>query len=595
MINFALIQHRWLSLVALATGVVSCSSVDSQIHNELNTKKLDSSVMAAREGGVKFSQVLDKNIRSKTDPRRADFFKIAEQGLATRGTSKQKYWSDLCDEKYPKEAGCGFLKPNWYKVWLETDFEDQASAPNLKLPVEKLKKRKRDRPLVETLAKNLREGIWQPLPKQKPGDYYRALKTFSSWTDGLAAVEKAVLQPGVCAPSELYNFLGLKSEEFFPSKEYLARSVGLYTRANECGENTKYTLNARFRLGLLSILQEDCGTARPVFEKVAEGVMNDYSSRARYWIAWCAKDRADKVGFFQLYDSLFRSNPLGFHTISLVRGDKMITDNLGQPLDPIVMMRTNKDPKIDAWLELLEQMDLQGRKDIVRSLLIPVRLQIEDLSKLDPAIRLYISTFAYRANDTLALFRILDSVFRTQAEYIVDSTLKLFYPLEQMDLIVQHAGKLNPLLIAALIRQESAFAVHARSPVGAMGLMQLMPATARIMKHGVRKKDLLRPEINIEIGTKYFENLIKRFDGDVELALASYNAGPEVVDRWVARYPRKNRMLFLDLIPYSETRNYVTLIGRNYYWYSQLYRKQMMEKWGLAKIEPTTFSAYEPL
>jgi soluble lytic murein transglycosylase len=108
-----------------------------------------------------------------------------------------------------------------------------------------------------------------------------------------------------------------------------------------------------------------------------------------------------------------------------------------------------------------------------------------------------------------------------------------------------------------------------------MGLMQLMPGTARLMDRRVRKKDLIKPEVNIRLGVRYFQMLVDRFNGDVELALASYNAGSEVVDRWQRRYPTQNRLLFLDLMPYAETRNYVTLIGRNYYWYSKIYGDQI--------------------
>jgi soluble lytic murein transglycosylase len=183
----------------------------------------------------------------------------------------------------------------------------------------------------------------------------------------------------------------------------------------------------------------------------------------------------------------------------------------------------------------------------------------------------------------------LDSVFRTQSEYVVDSTLRLFYPLRFSETIVQEAKKVNPLLVAALIRQESAFQETVKSRVGAVGLMQLMPATARLMDRKVKRASLLRPEVNIRIGVRYFQALIDRFGGDVELALASYNAGAEVVDRWQKRYPTKNRLLFLDLMPYAETRNYVTLIGRNYYWYTKIYGDQLKDPKGIADTTPSEF------
>lgn len=113
--------------------------------------------------------------------------------------------------------------------------------------------------------------------------------------------------------------------------------------------------------------------------------------------------------------------------------------------------------------------------------------------------------------------------------------------------------------------------------------MQLMPATARVLDHRVRKFQLLNADINLRLGIQYFEILVDRYNGDVELALAAYNAGAEVVDRWQKRYTVKNRLLFLDLIPFAETRNYVTLIGRNYYWYSKIYSDQLKTTNGIAQ------------
>jgi soluble lytic murein transglycosylase len=104
-----------------------------------------------------------------------------------------------------------------------------------------------------------------------------------------------------------------------------------------------------------------------------------------------------------------------------------------------------------------------------------------------------------------------------------------------------------------------------------MGLMQLMPATARMFGGIRRKADLYKPEANVRVGTRYFSYLIERYSGDVELALAAYNAGPSRVDEWLKRYPVGSRMLFLDMIPFRETREYVASIARNYYWYKLLY------------------------
>jgi len=87
----------------------------------------------------------------------------------------------------------------------------------------------------------------------------------------------------------------------------------------------------------------------------------------------------------------------------------------------------------------------------------------------------------------------------------------------------------------------------------------------------VSKMALFDPKTNIRLGVRFFSRLTERYGGDVEMALAAYNAGPEKVDTWLQRYPVDNRLLFVDLIPFRETREYVASIARNYVFYKRLY------------------------
>jgi soluble lytic murein transglycosylase-like protein len=117
------------------------------------------------------------------------------------------------------------------------------------------------------------------------------------------------------------------------------------------------------------------------------------------------------------------------------------------------------------------------------------------------------------------------------------------------DLIVEHA-RLNGVrtdLVRAVVQVESAFNPNARSPKGAMGLMQLMPATAK--QYGVA--DPYNPGENVRAGVRYLRGLLDRFGNNEELALAAYNAGPGAVDKYKNAVP-----------PYRETRNYVAQIGQ---------------------------------
>ena len=121
----------------------------------------------------------------------------------------------------------------------------------------------------------------------------------------------------------------------------------------------------------------------------------------------------------------------------------------------------------------------------------------------------------------------------------------------KLDWIIFRAGEregVDPRFIHAVIQQESRYQTRAVSHAGAQGLMQLMPATAK--RFGC--DDVNDPEANIAAGTKYLSWLLKRFEGNVELALAGYNAGEGAVDKYKG------------IPPYKETQNYVVKIVGNY-------------------------------
>ena len=149
-----------------------------------------------------------------------------------------------------------------------------------------------------------------------------------------------------------------------------------------------------------------------------------------------------------------------------------------------------------------------------------------------------------------------------QAEYWSDLTLR--FPLPHRESIFAHARQydLDPALIYGVIRQESAFMEDARSPVGALGLMQLMPntgkQTARALKIRYRgTQALLQSDQNIRLGSAYLNKLLRRFNGSPVLAAAAYNAGPHRVTRWLPKDSSMHASLWMERIPFKETRKYV--------------------------------------
>jgi soluble lytic murein transglycosylase len=136
---------------------------------------------------------------------------------------------------------------------------------------------------------------------------------------------------------------------------------------------------------------------------------------------------------------------------------------------------------------------------------------------------------------------------------------------------------LDPLLVAGLIRQESAFEPDARSVSDAFGLMQLLPKTARQVARQQRlrysRARLTDPDYNVRLGTAYFAGLEKQF-GSVEAALAAYNAGEDRVVSWTAGQTYHEPAEFVESIPFTQTRLYVQIITRNAAIYRRLYGAQ---------------------
>ena len=129
-------------------------------------------------------------------------------------------------------------------------------------------------------------------------------------------------------------------------------------------------------------------------------------------------------------------------------------------------------------------------------------------------------------------------------------------------------------LVHAVMRQESAFSTEALSPVGARGLMQLMPQTAARAASEIQltfdPEHVQRPGVNVRLGAFYLSKLLRGFDGNPAVAAAAYNAGPHAVKRWLETKEERELDLWVARIPYGETRAYVQRVMGNYYRYQWL-------------------------
>jgi soluble lytic murein transglycosylase len=177
-----------------------------------------------------------------------------------------------------------------------------------------------------------------------------------------------------------------------------------------------------------------------------------------------------------------------------------------------------------------------------------------------------LANLLYDARDFYRAFRI----YRVHLSNSKDAShLPLGYPMRLVESVRERAAaeSADPFLVAAVMREESHFNPGAVSPVGAMGLMQIMPSTgrqiAKELGEGFRKGSLLDPGTSIKFGSWYLGQILKRFNGDAVLAIAGYNAGPNAAARWASSLPGATDE-FVESIPYEETRGYVKRVLRSY-------------------------------
>ncbi len=155
--------------------------------------------------------------------------------------------------------------------------------------------------------------------------------------------------------------------------------------------------------------------------------------------------------------------------------------------------------------------------------------------------------------------------------------LKKLYPKKYSEYVEQSSEKyeIEEEWIYALIKGESNFNQNCISKSGAIGLMQIIESTAIEVSDevGIEKIDLREAKTNIEIGTKYFSNLVKYFKGNYNLAITAYNAGLGTVNKWIQNGVIKEDGSDIENIPYKETNNYVRKILKNYDIYKTIYEK----------------------
>lgn len=319
--------------------------------------------------------------------------------------------------------------------------------------------------------------------------------------------------------------------------------------------------------------------------------------RLKFWIAYTHEELDEKNEAIDIYEDVVLNHSLSYYGImstkklqKLKPDSKAVNFYISNAVTaPSKVTLEIKDldedyisslVRLKAWAKIDNARLLNLELKRLNNHSMPTQLVKAPSDKqfnLKSDLHLVNAKIIQEAGNHLATFRYLYEVMDKKEVIFNRSLLEVLYPKPYLEILAKNLKKdnIDPLIVLSLIRQESVFNPLARSSVGARGLMQLMPSTARRMRRSVRDKHLVNPNINIELGTKYFNGLIKRYDGNLVYVLSAYNAGEGRVERWKNLYFDSDATILknIEAIPFLETRNYVKLIFRNIFFYKLLLEK----------------------
>lgn len=473
--------------------------------------------------------------------------------------------ADLTEPPDENNLGCSY----WRVLQLaKRDGKDEIRKP-----------RKRDKGLPAAAASLKRtrvrsEADWKKL---SGASYYGALTVldFRSQLEGARTAEIALKSQNDCSLANARAALVRDLEEFLPDKEAFETMTKVTSSLHACLLPSDEAFEIiHVRMGLLHLERARFNEAATHLELALQTESPSEEYRSLFWRGFVESLQHVDGGRISAHENpywekLVKQFPLTLH--ALVADEilgRMPYDRIASRPSPMVSTYAGK--QWDRYnLAMFVTGLLIGRQEKV-ALERWSRYLTDNVKPTDFETGLFQAQAHLHSGNTRSGILTVFSVLRDfGADRLNPKVLELLYPLRYHDQVIKNAKGVDAALVMSLIRQESSFNPRAQSPVGARGLMQVMPATAKRLVRG-KPHNLLDPVQNITIGTRYLAKLLHAHDDNYVFTLASYNAGPRPVNRWRERYDDTNPLLFSDLIPYPETRNYVSGLLRNMHWYRAL-------------------------
>ena len=329
----------------------------------------------------------------------------------------------------------------------------------------------------------------------------------------------------------------------------------------------KQATSARFRAGIIAFIQNDRRAAAAQLDSLVARDSNSVEAlAAQYWAGRAYSALGDKTRAASRWRSIIASDPLSYYAVMAAK--RLDTTLVASDRSPPNYARV---PAVDSTLKRVIElkdvgMDVEAGFENDRLF----RDALANPTKLVATAHALAGTD--QASRSIAMGRrALDEIGHSPENF------RLYFPVLERETLISSSKQngLDPVLVAALIRQESNFNPQATSPAGARGLMQLMPDVGKGLaaSQGISPWDadmLYQPATNIKLGTAHLRGLVRKYP-EVVKVLAAYNAGESRVEKWSTKTGASDPELFTERIPFVETRDYVRIILRNRAYYQALY------------------------
>ncbi len=370
------------------------------------------------------------------------------------------------------------------------------------------------------------------------------------------------------------------------NQEQYDEAIATYRRMTQKYRSSDLVSQAYWRIGWIQFKKKRYAECIETFAALLEQYPDSaFSTAAHFWIA----KSHERQNQWEAAEKVYRENVAANHWYYADRARAILKNG---PQGGVVSLNTtesraNVAPNNSVW------KDIGSKKTPRAAKLMQLRLYEDALTELKGTIRVdrsnlqdsyYNLIVCYQKlkefqkaiiyADKLASFEMLQD----ENEAIPIELYQLRYPLYYGEIIQRHsqAYEIDPLFVASMIREESRYNADIASWAGALGLMQIMPATGQDLARRLRIRHfrtamLLNPEINIQMGTWYMKHLMDKFENNHALVAGAYNGGPGRIQRWLNEMDVSDFDEFIEDISITETRRHIKKVIDSYRIYKELY------------------------